>query len=53
MTDDTMRPEPSDRPEQPIPQQSSNDAPQQQADASDAPVRARPSGPGRRPLFRR
>lgn len=53
MTDDTLRPDPNDRPEQVKPEYSGENTPQRQADVpGSAPTGVRPSAPGRRPLFR-
>lgn len=61
MTDDTIRREPRDRPEQTAPKQSGNDVSQQEPGASAEPGRGgqplapagQPPAPGRMPLFRR
>jgi hypothetical protein len=53
MTDDKIRPDPSNRPEQARPKQPGQDAEQRQAGVPDAPVQeGQPSTPGRKPLFR-
>lgn len=54
MTDDTIRREPRDRPEQTAPKQSGNDVSQHEPGASAEPGRGgQPPAPGRKPLFRR
>jgi hypothetical protein len=53
MTDDKIRPNPSNRPEQAKPKQLGQDSQQRQAGVPDAPAQqVQTSAPGRKPLFR-